>query len=298
MGFRFFPDGDTPELYAPAAKPLLREPECGRACRGEGGCATLVPETDRAPHRAEKEAVMSAASEKSELWTLAPIAHIHTDFTEKFGIPRQSGLVAALNAFIVFTPEYRDPAALRGIEGYDYLWLLWRFSANPEQKSFSPTVRPPRLGGNKRMGVFATRSPIRPNPVGLSSVRLLGVEDGGTNGAVLRVAGADLIDGTPIYDIKPYLPGADSHPGARDGFVGENTWQPLAVECPPVLLARLPEEKREAALGVLAQDPRPAYQDDAARVYGMAFGGYDIRFTVAGAVLTVTDIAPAERKPL
>ena len=137
---------------------------------------------------------MSAASEKSELWTLAPIAHIHTDFTEKFGIPRQSGLVAALNAFIVFTPEYRDPAALRGIEGYDYLWLLWRFSANPEQKSFSPTVRPPRLGGNKRMGVFATRSPIRPNPVGLSSVRLLGVEDGGTNGAVLRVAGADLLD--------------------------------------------------------------------------------------------------------
>ncbi len=228
-----------------------------------------------------------------DLWTIAPIAHIRSDFSEKFGIPRQSGLVSELAAEIVFLPEYRSPDALRGIEGYDYLWLIWRFSANSARTGWSPTVRPPRLGGNRRMGVFATRSPVRPNPLGLSSVRLLGVEEGGAEGPVLRVAGADLLDGTPIYDIKPYLPGADSHPEARSGFVAEQPWQPLAVECAPALLARLPEAKRAAALGVLAQDPRPAYQDDPARLYGMAFAGFDIRFTVAQGVLTVTDILPA-----
>ena len=233
----------------------------------------------------------------SELYTLAPIAHIRTDFREKFGIPRQSGLVGALTARIVFMPPYRDPSALRGIEGYDYLWLIWCFSANAAQKSWSPTVRPPRLGGNRRMGVFATRSPIRPNPLGLSSVRLLGVEESGPEGPVLRVAGADLLDGTPIFDIKPYLPGADSHPAARDGFVGETAWHPLTVACPPALLARLPQEKREAALGVLAQDPRPAYQDDPARSYGMAFAGWNIHFTVADGCLTVTDITPEAGGP-
>ena len=196
-----------------------------------------------------------------------------------------------LTARVVLAPPYRDPEALRGIEGFSHLWLIWQFSG-AAGKGWHPTVRPPRLGGNTRVGVFATRSPFRPNPIGLSSVRLLRVEWDSPEGPVLHVAGADLLDGTPIYDIKPYLAYVDSHPEAVDGFAAAARDHALAVDCAPELLARLPAEKRAAALGVLAQDPRPAYQDDPARVYGMAFAGYDIRFTVAGDTLTVRDIAP------
>ena len=206
---------------------------------------------------------------------IRPIAHIRSDFAEKFGIPRQSGLVESLEARVVFTPEFRNPDALRGIEGFSHLWLIWEFS-RAKQEGFSPTVRPPRLGGNTRLGVFATRSPFRPNPLGLSCVRLLGVEETAREGTVLRVAGADLLDGTPIYDIKPYLPYADCRPEA--------------------LLARLPEGKRTAALGVLANDPRPHYQSDPERIYGLAFAGYELRFRVEGETLTVIDIHPSSGK--
>lgn len=220
---------------------------------------------------------------------LHPIAHIENDFKEKFGIPRQSGLVPALTARIVFEPPYRVRDALRGIEDYSHLWLIWQFS-RAVRAQWSPTVRPPRLGGNTRMGVFATRSPFRPNPLGLSCVRLLGIEDDPARGAVLLVAGADLLDGTPIYDIKPYLPYADCIPDARGGFTDAVARETLDVDCPPALLERLPADKRTALLGVLAQDPRPSYQDDPARVYGMSFAGFDVRFTVADGLLTVTDV--------
>ena len=212
-------------------------------------------------------------------YTLRPVAHIRTDFPEKFGIPRQSGLLPSLTARIVFADGFRDPAMLRGIDGYDYLWLIWAFSESGGR--WSPTVRPPRLGGNARMGVFATRSPFRPNPLGLSSVRLLGVEDG-PEGKALLVAGADLMDGTPIFDIKPYLPFTDSHPDAKGGFSDGVRGEKLAVEAAPGLADRLPPEKWEALLQLLAQDPRPSYQDDPERVYGMAFAGREIRFTVDG----------------
>lgn len=215
------------------------------------------------------------------------IARIHSDFTEKFGIPRQSGLIEELEATVVFEPEYRNPEALRGIEEYSHIWLLWQFSECADRE-WSPTVRPPRLGGNKRMGVFATRSPFRPNPVGLSSVRLIGVEKTEKYGAVLRVSGADLLDGTPIYDIKPYLPYVDSHPEASNGFALDEKSGTLTVEYPTELLEKLPPDKRDAAAAVLAQDPRPAYQDDPQRLYGLEFAGFDIRFTVDGAVLKVT----------
>ena len=221
---------------------------------------------------------------------MKPIARIHSDFPTKFGIPRQSGLVEELKATIVFEPEYRNPDALRGLEGFSHLWLIWQFSA-AVRDTWSPTVRPPRLGGNTRLGVFATRSPFRPNPIGLSCVRLERVDLTDPRGPVLHVAGADLMDGTPIYDIKPYIPYADCHPEATEGFTGQVEMQALTVEIPPELLARFPVEKRDALVGVLAQDPRPRYQADASRVYGLEFGGYEVKFTVSDQILTVTDIA-------
>ena len=217
-----------------------------------------------------------------------PIATIHNDYTAKFGIPRQSGLVEEVESKIIFEPEYRNADALRGIEGYSHLWLLWVFS-QAIREGWSPTVLPPRLGGKTRMGVFATRSPFRPNPIGLSSVKLLDVELHTKDGPVLHVAGADLMDGTPILDIKPYV-ASDCHPEARLGFTGEVEKRTVTVRCGEELLCRLPEEKRAALLGILSQDPRPAYQNDPQRSYGFVFAGHEIRFQVAGTELTVTDI--------
>lgn len=217
------------------------------------------------------------------------IAHIHTDFTSKFGIPRQSGLVDELEATIVFEPEFRSPDALRGIEEYSHIWLLWQFS-KCMGKEWSPTVRPPRLGGNKRMGVFATRSPFRPNPIGLSSVKLLGVEKTEKHGYILRVLGADLLDGTPIYDIKPYLPYVDSHPEASNGFALDEKEGRLYVDFPDKLLEIIPPAKQAALKAVLAQDPRPQYQDNPERIYGIEFAGFDVRFTVEKETLKVIEI--------
>ncbi|MBR2731377.1 MAG: tRNA (N6-threonylcarbamoyladenosine(37)-N6)-methyltransferase TrmO [Clostridia bacterium] len=219
------------------------------------------------------------------------IARIHTDLPTKFGIPRQSGLVDALEGTIVFEPEYRKPEALRGIEGFSHIWLLWEFSACSDAP-WRPTVRPPRLGGNTRMGVFATRSPYRPNSIGLSCVRLLGVEHTAEQGTVLHVCGADLMDGTPIFDIKPYLPYADAHPDARGGFAA-GAPEPLRVAFADGAEARIPPAKLEALRGLLAQDPRPAYQADAARIYGVPFAGLDVRFRVDGDLLTVVEVIPA-----
>ena len=221
---------------------------------------------------------------------ICPIAHIRSDFSEKFGIPRQSGLVEELTAAVVFEPPYRVPDALRGVEGFSHLWLIWEFS-QARREGWSPTVRPPRLGGNKRLGVFATRSPFRPNPLGLSCVRLVEVRQDRALGPVLVVAGADLLDGTPIYDIKPYLPYADCKPEAVGGFAAQPKGADLEVDCPDRLLDRVPEGKRAALLAVLAQDPRPQYQDDPNRVYGMAFAGLEVKFQVAGERLTVTEIS-------
>ena len=215
------------------------------------------------------------------------IARIHSDFPTKFGIPRQSALVPELKSRIVFEPEYRDENALRGIEQFTHLWLIWNFS---ESKGWSPTVRPPRLGGNTRLGVFATRSPFRPNPIGLSSVRLEGVERDPKLGPVLLVSCADLMDGTPILDIKPYIPYADSHPEASDGFTAQTIQHHLEVDFPAELLDRVPVDKRAALIGVLAQDPRPSYQNDPARIYGFPFAGMELRFRVDGNQLTVVDI--------
>ena len=220
---------------------------------------------------------------------ITPIAYIKSDFPEKFGIPRQSGLVEELTAAVVFEPAYRDSSALRGLEGFSHLWLIWEFS-QARREGWSPTVRPPRLGGNKRLGVFATRSPFRPNPLGLSCVRLLEIRQDREQGPVLVVSGADLLDGTPIYDIKPYLPYADCKPEAMGGFAARPKGADLAVDCSPALLDRVPEDKRAALLAVLAQDPRPQYQDDPERVYGMAFAGLEVKFRVAGERLTVTEI--------
>ena len=222
---------------------------------------------------------------------MEPIAHIHTDFTSKFGVPRQAGLVRELQASIIFAPEYRNPEALRGLDGFSHLWLIWEFS-QCVGKPWSPTVRPPRLGGNTRVGVFATRSPFRPNPIGLSCVRLEKVEQDSARGPVLLVRGADLLDGTPIYDIKPYIPFADSRPDAAEGYTAQTRTYRLEVRCPEALRASLAPEQWEALAGVLAGDPRPSYQDDPARVYGMRFAGYEVRFTVAEGVLTVCGIAP------
>ncbi len=221
--------------------------------------------------------------------TIEPVARMRSDFATKFGIPRQSGLVADLRSTIVFEPKYRNPEALRGIEGYDYLWLIWQFS-EAVREEWSPTVRPPRLGGNARMGVFATRSPFRPNSLGLSCVQLLGVEHTQEFGTVLHVGGADLMDGTPIFDVKPYVPYADSHPDAKGGFTDGAGEYLLQVDFPQTLLEKLPEEKRSAAVGVLSHDPRPSYQRKPGRIYGLNFAGWDIRFTVDGDILTVVDI--------
>ena len=217
------------------------------------------------------------------------IGHMVSDFSEKFGIPRQSGLVEELESLVVFEPEWRDENALRGIEGFSHVWLIWEFS-QARREGWSPTVRPPRLGGNQRMGVFATRSPFRPNPLGLSCVRLLGVEKHPGYGTVLRVGGADLLDGTPIYDVKPYLPQADCHPEALGGFAESTPWHGLEVEIPPALLAKVPTDKRRALLAVLAQDPRPSYQADPTRVYGMSFASLQIKFQVQDGILKVVDV--------
>lgn len=217
------------------------------------------------------------------------IARMHSDFPTKFGIPRQSGLVEELRSTIVFEPEFRNADALRGIEGYSHLWLIWQFSEAVRQ-DWSPTVRPPRLGGNTRMGVFATRSPFRPNALGLSSVRLLKVEQTVNLGTVLHVAGADLMDGTPIFDIKPYIPYSDCHTDAVGGFTDTANGYLLTVDFPEKLLNKLPPEKREAALAVLRHDPRPSYQRKPDRIYGIAFAGFDIRFSVEGDTLTVKEI--------
>lgn len=216
------------------------------------------------------------------------IGYIYTDFPEKFGIPRQSGLVEELKGKIVFEPAYRTADAVRGLEGFNYIWLLWEFEG-VKRDSWSATVRPPRLGGNKHMGVFATRSPYRPNPIGLSSVKLDRIELT-EQGPVLYVSGIDLRNRTPIFDIKPYLPYVDCHPDAVDGFAGEVKEYALEVIFPEELLARIPEGKRSAIVEVLKQDPRPSYQEDPERKYGVSFAGFDIRFTVRGNILTVFEV--------
>ena len=223
-----------------------------------------------------------------EQLTMHIIANIHSDFPTKFGIPRQSGLVEELTAKIVFAPDYRAPEAVRGLEDFSHIWLIWQFS-KAVRENWSPTVRPPRLGGNTRMGVFATRSPFRPNAIGLSCVRLLKVEPNTPEGPVLTVAGADLMDGTPILDIKPYIPYADCQPEATGGFTDTAGDFLLKVEFPPELLSMVPEDRREALIGVLRHDPRPSYQRNAERVYGMEFAGVNVRFRVEGEVLTVVD---------
>lgn len=225
----------------------------------------------------------------SETVPMKIIARMHSSFPSKFGIPRQSGLVEGLKSTIVFEPEYRNPDALRGMEGFSHLWLIWSFS-KAVREDWSPTVRPPRLGGNTRMGVFATRSPFRPNAIGLSSVKLDGVELHPTLGPVIHVSGADLLDGTPIFDIKPYLPYTDSHPEALGGFTTGYQGYKLELDFPPALLEQVPEQDREGLMGVLAQDPRPSYQDDPERVYGMAFGTVDVKFTVKEGLLTVVGV--------
>ena len=220
---------------------------------------------------------------------IQPIAHFESPFTTKFGIPRQSGLVPDLTGRIVFAPEYRQMDAVRGIDGFDYLWLVWEFSANRDAEK-SLTVRPPRLGGNQRMGVFATRSPFRPNNLGLSCVKFDRVENDPKLGPVIYVRGADLMDGTPIYDIKPYVAYADAHPEARSGFVDNTEWQPLQVELPDDLATKVPADHIESLKATLAQDPRPRYHDDPTRIYGMPFLNLDVRFKVADNVLTVVEI--------
>lgn len=218
---------------------------------------------------------------------LQKIARIHTDFPEKFGVPRQSGL-ADTKGIIVFEPEYRNPEALRGLEEYSHLWIVWGFSET-SCKRWSPTVRPPRLGGNKRVGVFATRSPFRPNPVGLSCVKLDRIEKR-KEGMVVCVSGVDMTDGTPVYDIKPYLPHIDAHPEADGGFAGRVKDYELLVEFPERWLEKVPEEHRETLKELLRQDPRPSYQEDAKRIYGMAYAGMEIRFSVKKNVLTVCGV--------
>ena len=221
--------------------------------------------------------------------TLRPIARIHSPFPEKFGVPRQSGLVPGLRGIIAFEPGFQIPEALRGLDGFSHIWLLWGFTANAGQ-GWHPTVRPPRLGGNRRLGVFATRSPFRPNSLGLSCVRLLGVEETEEFGTVLRVGGGDLMDGTPIFDIKPYIPYSDCKHEAAGGFTEQAGSFLLEVAFPTELLNKLPEDKREAAIGVLSHDPRPSYQADPERIYGLSFAGFNLRFKVQGQLLTVLEV--------
>lgn len=222
-------------------------------------------------------------------FSMKTIARICSDFAGKFGVPRQSGLVEALEARVVFEPEYRNSAALRGLEGFSHIWLVWVFD-QAVRAEWSPTVRPPRLGGNARLGVFATRSPFRPNPIALSAVTLAGMEETREWGTVLRVRGADLMDGTPILDIKPYLPYADCRPEAVGGFASAPAGETLAVECLPELWEKVPPQRREALRAVLALDPRPRYQEDPERVYGFGFAGLEVRFSVEGGVLRVREI--------
>lgn len=217
------------------------------------------------------------------------IAKIHTEFPTKFGIPRQSGIVESLQGTIVFEPEYRNPDAIRGLEEFSHLWLIWEFS-EAKRDEWSPTVRPPRLGGNVRKGVFATRSPFRPNPIGLSSVKLERIEIDPKVGPLLHVTGADLMDGTPIFDIKPYITYTDSHPDAISGFASTPAEYLLEVDFPKELLAKVPLEQRDSLIAVLAHDPRPQYQDDPERVYGMAFANMEVKFKVQDMKLTVTEI--------
>jgi putative methyltransferase, YaeB/AF_0241 family len=220
---------------------------------------------------------------------IVPIAHIHSDFPTKFGIPRQSGLVASLPGEIVFEPAYRNADALRGLEEFSHVWLIWEFS-EARREAWSPTVRPPRLGGNRRMGVFATRSPFRPNPLGLSCVKLDSIECSTPEGPVLHIAGADLMDGTPIYDIKPYIPYADSVPDARGGFADAHAKDRLPVDFPPSLRGLLPPEKLDGLIEALSLDPRPPYQDDPGRIYGFGYAGKDVRFRVEGGTVHVVEI--------
>lgn len=229
----------------------------------------------------------------SDQHIIRAIAHVHSDFPSKFGIPRQSGLVDSLQATLVFTPDYRVAEAVRGLEGYSHIWLIWQFS-EAIRDTWSPTVRPPRLGGNTRMGVFATRSPFRPNALGLSCVRLTQIELHPELGPVLHIAGADLMDGTPVFDIKPYAPYADCHPEASGGFTEQVAWQPLAVDFPPELLQAVPADRRQALQEVLAQDPRPSYQRSAERAYGLSFAGLNIRFTVTDGTVHVLSVTPLE----
>lgn len=228
---------------------------------------------------------------------MTPIAHIETPFRSKFGVPRQAGLVD-YEARVVFEPDYRIPEAVRGLEEFDYIWLLWQFHLNNSkfripnsELSWSPTVRPPRLGGNKRVGVFATRSPFRPNNIGLSSVRLLRVAVEPALGPVLYVSGADLVDGTPVFDIKPYIPYADSHPGVRSGFAPDSPTPRLTVADPQQLLSKLNPGQRKALIDALALDPRPHYQDDPSRRYVMPFGSVEVAFTVEGEMLNIVNVS-------
>lgn len=217
------------------------------------------------------------------------VATIKTDFPEKFGIPRQSGIVKGLKGRIIFEPKYRDASALRGLEDFTYLWLIWKFSEN-ETDNWSPTVRPPRLGGNKRMGVFATRAPFRPNPIGLSCVKIESITLSSVDGPIIEVSGADMLDGTPIYDIKPYIPYTDAHIEASGGFSDEVYGDLLKVEIPDEFIKEIPKEKLEALKEILSSDPRPAYKADGDRVYGFDFAGYSIKFIVTDGVLKVTEI--------
>ena len=219
------------------------------------------------------------------------IAHIFNDFPKKFGIPRQSGIIESLQGRIVFEPEYRNPEAIRGLEEFSHIWLVWEFS-EAKRDEWSPTVRPPRLGGNVRKGVFATRSPFRPNPIGLSSVKLERIETNPKLGPVLHVSGADLMDGTPIYDIKPYIAYTDSHPDAVSGFAAKPAEYLLEVDFPDELLEKVPMEHRESLMAVLAHDPRPQYQDDPERIYGMEYAHLEVKFKVDGTIIKVLDITP------
>lgn len=231
-----------------------------------------------------------------------PIAHFRSAFPTKFGIPRQSGIVSQLQGTIVFEPTYRNPDALRGLDGFDYLWIIWEFSANKSNQerrvsSWQPTVRPPLLGGNTQMGVFATRSPYRPNPIGLSSVKIERIEFSTAEGPLIHVLGADLMDDTPIYDIKPYVTYADNHPSARSGFVDKHHWQELTVNFPEHLQKYFSPDSLSALIRVLALDPRPHYHSDSYKVYAMPYEGYDIKFTISSdSTLTVTEIVKLQKR--
>lgn len=226
---------------------------------------------------------------------LRVIARVRNDFPTKFGLPRQSGLAESLRSLIVFEKAFRVPEALRGLEAFSHIWLIWGFH-QARRDAWSPTVRPPKLGGNTRMGVFATRSPFRPNALGLSCVRLEKIVDLGAAGRALLVSGADMMDGTPVYDVKPYLPYADCRPEAVGGFADAHVSDAVPVDFPAALLARVPEDRRAALLEALRQDPRPAYQADDTRVYGMPYAGLDIRFCVQDGVLRVCDVAEDAKK--